>query len=125
MKCFYHHERDAVGICKSCGKGLCQECSIDLGKGLACRDHCENDAKAVIELIERNIKLTSRAESNLAAGHRIRNGTAVFNLVIGVVFLGWGIADSNRLPLLIVLGFFFIVYAIFLFSQAKKKTISN
>ena len=27
MKCFYHVDRDAVGTCQTCGKGLCQECA--------------------------------------------------------------------------------------------------
>ncbi len=26
MKCFNHHDRDAFGICKTCGKALCLEC---------------------------------------------------------------------------------------------------
>lgn len=26
MKCYNHHDRDAFGICKVCGKGLCLEC---------------------------------------------------------------------------------------------------
>lgn len=26
MKCFYHENKDAVGQCKNCGKGLCKEC---------------------------------------------------------------------------------------------------
>lgn len=29
MKCYYHHDRDAFGICKNCGKGLCLECMDD------------------------------------------------------------------------------------------------
>ncbi|MBP7275989.1 MAG: hypothetical protein KBA51_07280, partial [Kiritimatiellae bacterium] len=35
MKCFNHEDRDAVGTCKSCGKGVCRECAVDMGKGLA------------------------------------------------------------------------------------------
>ncbi len=26
MKCYNHHDRDAFGVCKICGKGLCLEC---------------------------------------------------------------------------------------------------
>jgi hypothetical protein len=35
MKCYYHHEVDAVGLCKSCSKGICPECAFDVGGGLA------------------------------------------------------------------------------------------
>jgi hypothetical protein len=45
MKCFYHHDQDAVGECKSCGKGLCPACAVDLGKGLACRQRCEDNVR--------------------------------------------------------------------------------
>ena len=27
MKCFIHTEKDAVAICKKCGKGMCSNCS--------------------------------------------------------------------------------------------------
>lgn len=30
MHCFNHDDRDAVDICKACGKGLCPECATDL-----------------------------------------------------------------------------------------------
>lgn len=41
MKCFNHHDRDAFGICKSCGKALCLECmTIENGKVL-CKDNPE------------------------------------------------------------------------------------
>ncbi|MBU4189689.1 MAG: hypothetical protein KJ886_01655 [Candidatus Thermoplasmatota archaeon] len=32
MKCFYNPTRDAVGVCKNCGKGLCAECAVDVGR---------------------------------------------------------------------------------------------
>ena len=35
MKCFYHQEKDAVGICKNCNRGLCNECLTEYDKGLA------------------------------------------------------------------------------------------
>jgi hypothetical protein len=56
MGCFYHHDKEAVGFCKSCGKALCVECAVDLGKGLACRNRCEESVRAIIELIDRNIE---------------------------------------------------------------------
>ena len=55
-----------MGSCKSCGKGLCPDCAADLGKGLACRGRCEADVTAVIELVDRNIKLQMMSvDSNL------------------------------------------------------------
>jgi hypothetical protein len=59
MRCFYHQTNEAVGTCKSCGKGVCADCAVDLVKGLACRNHCEESAKAIIELVERNIRISN------------------------------------------------------------------
>lgn len=52
MKCFNHHDRDAFGICKSCGKALCLECmAIENGKVLckdnpACRRNKSNEVSS-------------------------------------------------------------------------------
>lgn len=37
MKCYNHPDRDAVGTCVDCGKGLCQEC-MDLWTIPVCTD---------------------------------------------------------------------------------------
>lgn len=45
MKCFNHHDRDAFGICRVCGKGLCLECLKETEFGhIICKnnDNCEN-----------------------------------------------------------------------------------
>ena len=41
MNCFNHPGVPAVGVCKSCQKGLCKECAVDLGHGIACKNHRE------------------------------------------------------------------------------------
>lgn len=39
MKCYNHHDRDAFGICKACGKGLCLECLKEDKGVLLCKDN--------------------------------------------------------------------------------------
>ena len=51
MKCFTHIDTDAVGICSACNKGLCPQCTQDLGHSIACSSACIEKAK----LIERTI----------------------------------------------------------------------
>jgi hypothetical protein len=46
MRCFYHPDAEAVGICKSCQKGLCAESAVDFGDGLACQG-CEERVRAL------------------------------------------------------------------------------
>ena len=39
MKCYNHHDRDAFGVCRVCGKGLCLECmSEKKDHGIHCKD---------------------------------------------------------------------------------------
>ncbi len=39
MKCYNHHDRDAFGVCKSCGKGLCLECLKEDNGVILCKNN--------------------------------------------------------------------------------------
>jgi hypothetical protein len=54
MNCFNHRERPALGLCKSCGKGLCEDCLIEVPNGLACRNKCEERANCINAIADRN-----------------------------------------------------------------------
>jgi hypothetical protein len=54
MRCYYHHEVDAVCSCKNCGRGLCPACAVDVTNGLACRDRCEEEVRSLNRVISRN-----------------------------------------------------------------------
>ena len=62
MRCFYHQEREAVGICSSCRRGICDECARDIGKSIACSGQCEEDVagdeamKPTMETIQTQVK---------------------------------------------------------------------
>jgi hypothetical protein len=36
MTCYYHPDREAVGMCVSCGKPVCVECKVMLGEKIYC-----------------------------------------------------------------------------------------
>ena len=57
MICYQHKESQSIGICKSCGKGVCSECVIGLSKGIACSEECEKDARELVEMNERGKKI--------------------------------------------------------------------
>jgi len=46
MRCFKHPEREAVGMCKVCNKGLCNECAVEIDGFLFCNTHAKME-KAV------------------------------------------------------------------------------
>ena len=120
MRCYYHHDREAVGGCKSCGKGLCPDCAVDLIKGLACRDRCESDVRSVITLIDRNIALIPTTSRLIETGRRTRFGAAIFQLITGAIFIGWGLQDTERLSFITVLGVCFFAYGVYLAFQARR-----
>src|SRR5579863_820975 len=123
MRCYYHEDQEAVGVCKSCGKGLCRECAVDLTKGLACRGHCEADAQAVIQLIERNLQLSTASLRMMETNTRLRFGAAIFQIAMGALFIVWGLRVDN-LKFIVVLGVGLIAYGVYMFlpgARLRKK----
>lgn len=124
MRCFYHEDREAVGSCKSCGKGLCRECAVDFAKGLACRGPCEADVQALIQLIEHNIQMTATSQELLRSSRGVRSGNAYFNLALGVLFVLWGLSDE-RMWFIMVMGVGFIAYGAYWLFLARRMGKAN
>jgi hypothetical protein len=61
LKCFYHPNFDAVGLCKHCQRGLCPACASERDGGLACRDRHEREVEQVTALIQRNVQVGVKA----------------------------------------------------------------
>ena len=51
MKCYNHNEKDAIGICKACGKALCPDCSEFEHHALICKDNDKCKERARISRI--------------------------------------------------------------------------
>jgi hypothetical protein len=54
MKCFLHRDVDAVGTCRSCGRGLCPSCVALAGNKLACHGACHADVLSLDRWISRS-----------------------------------------------------------------------
>ena len=110
MRCFYHHDRDAIGTCKSCNKGICPDCAVDLTKGLACKDYCEEEVKELIALIEQNV--AGRAKSAVVMNSMKANTyiQSMLYLTFAIFFLVFSfIMDSESLsPPMAFMGFVFL-----------------
>jgi hypothetical protein len=126
MNCFYHLGVSAVGSCKSCGKGLCPACAADLGKGLACRNRCEPDVAAVIDLLARNIRNAPVYDRILRSNRRAQYFGASFLLILGCGFIAFqayefsrrGLEPSDLFPL--ILGAIFIIFGILNILRIRK-----
>lgn len=131
-----------MGICKACGKGVCVECAVDLDKGLACRSKCEASAAAIIQLVDRNIDLStaitqvqvsapppvqrSALDDYFAAqlnGHiretlSFRRGFSVFCSIVGLLVIGAGLSEQSLV--VSAVGACFFLFGILSFDQARR-----
>lgn len=128
MRCFYHQDREAVGACKSCNKGLCSECAVDLGKGLACRGRCEADVEAVIQLIDQNVRqmadverIMDRNRGVLNQARSTRYATGVLYCVLGAIFIIVGAANMAIFAFAFAIGITCLVYGIYLLARRFPK----
>ena len=119
MKCFYHNDKDAVGICKSCEKGLCIDCAIDLGKGLACKNHCEEDVNKIIDYSQENIKFASRTSKIIQSTKTGVYLISSFYIVLGIAFIIWDLL-STGLQFGSIIGGLFILYGIINLIRNQK-----
>jgi len=116
MKCYNHPEIDAVGLCKSCGRGLCHECVSEVGTSISCKSRCESDVAAINELLQRG-----RTAYQKASGTFIRSG--IFILLLGAVFLIIGVVSSIASQpnyFLILMGLLFVSWGISQFFTARR-----
>lgn len=103
MKC-YNHQADAVGICKSCSKGICMDCAVDVGNGIACQNSCEQSVKIINEIVDKGSKVNIKPRAIffrqaflmgllggffIVFGVVIQKSMANFTVPIGIIFLIW------------------------------------
>ena len=104
MKCFYHPRTEAVARCKNCQKGLCPECSVDVGNGMACKDKCEDEVRAINELLDKE----KTAFQKLARVHSV---WAVLILLLGIIFVLIGFMNPSFAVVTIPGGIIFVIGA--------------
>lgn len=80
MNCYYATTQPAVGICKSCARGLSLEFATELKNGLACKGRCEDRATMIDNIIDSNTKVMSTANKQLI-------GNSYFTIILGILFI--------------------------------------
>ncbi|WP_223669078.1 hypothetical protein [Kangiella shandongensis] len=86
MKCYSHINKEAVGVCRACTKGICVDCSYDTGHGLACKESCEHEVDELQELVQRNKQIYSIGQK----APLIPSGAMVY-FMFTLIFAGWSI----------------------------------
>ena len=92
MECYYHEGRPAVGSCRSCLKGICRGCVVDLGKGLACADRCEAAVRDLLATLDLSIRYRGVSGSMLNAARNLWLGLAVVAFGVGTFVTLWGLS---------------------------------
>ena len=109
MRCFDHHDRDAVGTCRVCSKGLCVDCAADLGVALGCKGRHEGLAKGIA---------LSQAKAS-----RVASILPVFAIGMGAIFSAWGLLSRPLSIFTAALGIGFAAFgALFLKRGAASRS---
>jgi hypothetical protein len=119
MNCFYHPATVAIGFCKSCNKALCSECAVDLEKGLACKNHCEDDVKGLIRMTNYSVAMVDSRKGNVRGGQLIGG---FFYMALGLIFLipAIYIHDGVMLFLALPFGLIILIMGLLAFKRASR-----
>ncbi len=99
MNCYKHSDRAAVGICKSCGKGLCRDCLTELPDALACREVCESRARLINQIIDNNARIISAARLQIRM-------SGITSVVLGGIFILLAWWSQNQFESVLVVATF-------------------
>jgi len=115
MKCFYHQDTDAVGICKSCSKGICKDCAVVVGNGIACKGRCEGEVEAINTIFQWSKTSHHKTGS-------VYSRSAIIWALLGVIFTVYGIymIDTSLGYFLIPGGIILCLGAISQFYASQK-----
>ncbi len=120
MKCFNHSPTEATGICKVCGKGICQACTISREFAVCCSEVCAGEADELREMMQRGKRVYAVGRG----GQRMAT-QAIVMACMGLFFVIAGIAFSfNAMPLAYFLGSAGLVFmGLGWFSYRRMKSL--
>jgi hypothetical protein len=106
MKCYNHSARDAVAICRACGKAVCQGCVLETEYGFACQQRCTKTLSGI------NEHYVGQA-AHLKNFKRMNFLGSLFSIGIGLLFIyfsfmGYGVVYD----LILLLGAGFTLYGV-------------
>ena len=106
MKCFMHRQKDAIGVCKTCGKAMCSDCSSYSGHSSICPVCLKNQ-------MEKELNLRTIARSSLRSKMITCFVFAVIILIVSVI-----IAISAKFPVILIIAA--VIDVILIIAGLKK-----
>ncbi len=104
MKCFYHHDRDAVALCHWCNRGLCPACAHEVEDRLACRDRCEPAVERAIQVWRTTDQIVEKSERANRVTRLANGGLTAFVLILGLLVAMFGYSRWNDTPIILQMG---------------------
>ena len=91
MNCYRHNARNAVAVCKNCGKATCSDCCADTGQGIACGPTCAEEIQAAY-------RLKTRLKQSFGIGSKLRMpvSVATYSLFGLILLLVGGYLSYSR-----------------------------
>lgn len=112
MHCYRHAPEPALGVCRSCGRGVCAQCARDLDPALACSERCEQRVLRTEALID-----------NGEAGYRLaRRGSFIavgFPLLLGAMLLYFGLTEPHRFNAITAMGALLMAFAVAIWLRQR------
>ncbi len=113
MKCYYHHDVDAIAICKNCNRGLCAQCAAEVGKSIACKSTCVAEVEALDSALQRSMK-------SFETNRRVYAQFAFGMLLVGLGFIVTSFFLRLTAGLTIFVGIIFLLGAPYMYSASRR-----
>lgn len=91
MQCFQHRDAAALGVCRTCGRGVCATCLREGEEGITCSEACQSLAKSLHEMNLKAMRIYRIGEKP----QRVSVGLIAW-LFPGVVFFGFAAVSAWR-----------------------------
>jgi hypothetical protein len=114
MKCFFHHDCDAVALCHWCNRGLCPDCAVEVSDWLACRDRCESAVARAIHVGQASTALLEQTEKARGVNRLASISLSVFVLASGLLISAIGYQRWADAPMILPLGGVLVIFGLIL-----------
>lgn len=106
MRCARHPDREAVGLCRVCLRGLCSECAADFGSALVCRGIHEEPLAGLKAEEDRRMLLAAIADRGSSRRRAVRSvGRAVWFVATGLALVATATIEPILTPWVIGVAF--------------------
>lgn len=106
MNCYVHPEREAVGVCVSCGKAVCPECNVAIGEKLYCKS-CAGKTFSTTSAPGQNT-------SGMGSQAVVPDGVRGWNWGASLLSWIWAIGNNTWIGLLALIPYVGLVMSIIL-----------